>query len=149
MHCLITAGTLLTYEAHPLLAQIPLIVSPFYNPPKAVTLPFNYKPLPPQLPETNVTKDNLEAWIAECQHVKNEIESYGTKEKEAYEEWHNNVVRRLAPGYLGGSNTLLTPQRRTQAAANHQSINETLGPNTKTIKDENDIDRAFSTMNIR
>lgn len=124
-------------------------MSPFYNPPKAVTLPFNYKPLPPQLPETNVTKDNLEAWISECTQVKEDIKSYGEKEKKAYDEWHNNVVRKLAPGYLGGSNTLLTPQRRTPQAS--QAI-EVPVPEKEPVKEatpENDIDRAFSTMNIR
>jgi len=140
------------------LAQIPLIVSPVYNPPKAVTLPFNYKPLPPQLPETNVTQDNLEAWITECKHVKEEITQYGTQEKQAYQEWHNNVIRKLAPGYLGGSNTLLTPQRRVVTPVTNQSSggatpyeqqsSQSNNPQVNEPTNENDIDRAFSTMNI-
>lgn len=143
------------FKAHPLLAQIPLIVSPFYNPPKAVTLPFSYKPLPSQLPETNVTKENLEAWISECKHAKEGVLNYGAREKQAYEEWHTNVVRRLAPGYLGGgSNILLQPQRRVQADTAHSSESPEPHPINQQKTDvenggSNDIDRAFSTMNIR
>ncbi|CCH44254.1 Multivesicular body sorting factor 12 [Wickerhamomyces ciferrii] len=110
------------------------------------------EPLPTQLPGTNVTQDNLEAWITECGNVKEEIKNYGAKEKEAYQTWHESVVRKLAPGYIGGSNTLLTPQKKSTLATNDNQLNESTHQTEVPEPPKeplNDIDRAFSTLDIK
>lgn len=40
--------------SHPLLAQVPLTVSPFVNLPTSTTLPYTYKPMPSTLPPSSI-----------------------------------------------------------------------------------------------
>lgn len=102
--------------ADPLLQQIPLIVSPFFNPPKAVVLPFEYKPLPSRLPATSITRDNLDAWKAECQGVKAQLERFGEQDTLAYKEWQASISK-VAPGYLESGTHLLVPRKQPSASA--------------------------------
>lgn len=52
MHCLVFSTDIkpLPLESHPLLAQVPLAVSPYIHLPTAPTLPYTYKSLPSTLP---------------------------------------------------------------------------------------------------
>jgi hypothetical protein len=89
-----------------MLQQIPLIFTAI--PPKPVQLPSGFTPVGP-VPETQITKENLEAWIHECEQVKKQLQIYGSKEKQEYLRWKDKE-QRLAPGY---SMTLL-PKRTTE-----------------------------------
>jgi hypothetical protein len=95
-----------TYKTDQMLQQIPLIFTA--NPPKLVQLPSGFTPVG-SVPETQITKENLEAWIHECEQVKKQLKTYGSKEKQEYLQWKDKE-QRLAPGY---SMTLL-PKRTTE-----------------------------------
>ncbi len=104
---------------------MPLIISPFYNPPKQVSLPSSYKSLPQQLApslyysnyrnnaaslnaedakNSAITKD-IESWIGEIENIKNSIESFGAAEEAQYKKWLNENIKHYAPGYLDSVTT--------------------------------------------
>ena len=55
MFPLVSLTTLPLLGTHPLLAQVPLTVSPFVTLPVAATLPYTYKPMPSTLPPSSTT----------------------------------------------------------------------------------------------
>lgn len=96
-----------------MLQQVPLIKASFFNPPKPVKLPADYIQLPSRVPETRVTRQDLESWVQECETAQSDIRNYGKEDIEKYEKWNDRVVKQMAPGYIGGSDMLLTPQRKS------------------------------------
>lgn len=91
-----------------MLEQIPLIFTA--GAPQPVQLPLGYQPAP-QLQQTQVTKDNLDAWIQECSQVESRVKSYRAEDKAKYEEWKQQT-KRLAPGY----SIQLQPTKKPTAA---------------------------------
>ncbi|KAL8896657.1 MAG: hypothetical protein Q9207_007607 [Kuettlingeria erythrocarpa] len=120
---------------HPLLAQIPLTVSPFISLPSAPTLPYTYKPLPSTLPPSSTADSNgderekivvsssghaasPEDIIASCQALQAHIQKMQEDAQRTIREWDNRLKeeelaekRRVAPGWLDRDEKILQPTR--------------------------------------
>ena len=120
---------------HPLLAQIPLTVSPFISLPTAPTLPYTYKPLPSTLPASSTADANgneREAYvvsasghaaspadiIASCQSLQNHIQKLQNDAEKTLKDWETGLKeqelaekRRVAPGWLDREEKILEPAR--------------------------------------
>lgn len=150
-----------------MLAQIPLIISPFIQPPKAVTLPFNFNKLPPSIPPpASCSVADVENIGNNARQVEEFIENSRTKLKDEYHQWRTAVERkeveekrRIAPGYLDTGNRMLQPVRKAEPleSANSSGSNST-NPLSTTSDDEsstgippsqvNDIDKVFGKVSI-
>lgn len=90
---------------------MPLIRNPSFQPPKAITLNSNYAKLLATLPSTvmppkmTLTRENLEAWIADLERVRADIG--GKSEVEQYEQWQATLLRKAAPGF--SVDNIMTP----------------------------------------
>ncbi|KAL4805975.1 hypothetical protein BDV18DRAFT_140248, partial [Aspergillus unguis] len=120
---------------HPLLAQVPLTVSPFINLPTTVTLPYTYKSVPSTLPPS-VTVDpsnpdakaryvisasgehaaSPEDILASCKALEQHLNKTKTGADKAIREWQESISarelaekRRVAPGWLDRDEKLLQP----------------------------------------
>ncbi|KAI4138335.1 MAG: hypothetical protein L6R39_006839 [Caloplaca ligustica] len=120
---------------HPLLAQIPLTVSPFISLPSAPTLPYTYKPLPSTLPPSATADSNgnerekivvsksghaasPEDIIASCQALQAHIQKMQEDAERTIREWETKLKeeelaekRRVAPGWLDRDEKILQPTR--------------------------------------
>ncbi|KAI4234597.1 MAG: hypothetical protein LQ349_003687, partial [Xanthoria aureola] len=120
---------------HPLLAQIPLTVSPFISLPSAPTLPYTYQPLPSTLPPSATADSNgnerekivvsqsghaasPDDIIASCQALQAHIEKMQENSERTIREWEDNLreeqlaeKRRLAPGWLDRDEKILQPAK--------------------------------------
>ena len=136
-------------EPHPLLAQVPLTVSPFISLPTATTLPYTYKPLPSTLPPSStadpsgVEREDYvvsasghaaspEDIIKSCQALQDHIRKTQEDAEKAIQDWEQSLAeqdlaekRRLAPGWLDRSEKILEPERKASigstAAINDQA----------------------------
>lgn len=121
--------------SHPLLAQIPLTVSPFISLPTATTLPYTYKPLPSTLPPSSTADSNgverekyvvsrsghaasPEEIIASCKALKAHIQKVQDDAEQTIKTWEQSLKdqelaekRRLAPGWLDREEKILQPKR--------------------------------------
>ena len=121
--------------SHPLLAQIPLTVSPFIPLPTATTLPYTYKPLPSTLPPSSTADSNglerekyvvsrsghaasPDEIIASCQALQRHIERVHDDAEQTVREWEQRLRdqelaerRRVAPGWLDRDEKILEPYR--------------------------------------
>ncbi|KAI4196677.1 MAG: hypothetical protein LQ350_006430 [Teloschistes chrysophthalmus] len=124
---------------HPLLAQIPLTVSPFISLPSAPTLPYTYKPLPSTLPPSSTMSPTTNAEsskfilspsghaaaspeeiIASCQTLQAHIqkmqedaEAFLRKWEEGLKEEELAEKRRVAPGWLDRQEKILQPTNKS------------------------------------
>ncbi|KAL8847548.1 MAG: hypothetical protein Q9221_007407 [Calogaya cf. arnoldii] len=120
---------------HPLLAQIPLTVSPFISLPSAPTLPYTYQPLPSTLPPSATADSNgnerekivvsqsghaasPEDIIASCQALQAHIEKIQADAERTIRDWEANLreeelaeKRRVAPGWLDRDEKILQPAK--------------------------------------
>ncbi|KAI1340863.1 hypothetical protein F5Y15DRAFT_34550 [Xylariaceae sp. FL0016] len=124
-------------RTHPLLAQVPLTVSPFVTLPTAATLPYTYRTMPSTLPppDTGITGATDEKpkyvvsqsghaahpddIIASCQalqaHISKMQEDAERELRELQERIRERELaekRRVAPGWLDSEARLLEPQRK-------------------------------------
>lgn len=113
-------------HGHPLLSQVPLTSTLF--PPRPVRLSYNFTPLPATIPQTQVTEDNLKAWVKECDHLKSCLYEYGSRETAEYKKWEESMLK-LAPGYI--DHGLLTPHKRTPSTATEAMDQQFQGLNMK------------------
>ncbi|KAL8786054.1 MAG: hypothetical protein Q9213_003037 [Squamulea squamosa] len=126
---------------HPLLAQIPLTVSPFISLPSAPALPYTYKPLPSTLPPSATADDNgneqekivlsksghaasPEDIIASCQALQAHIQKMQDDAERTIREWEDNLreeelaeKRRVAPGWLDREEKILQPAKSATGMA--------------------------------
>lgn len=122
-------------RSHPLLAQIPLTVSPFISLPTATTLPYTYKPLPSTLPPSSTADSSgaerskyvispsghaasPEEIIASCQALQAHIQKTQEDAERTIREWEKGLKeqelaekRRVAPGWLDREEKILEPKR--------------------------------------
>ncbi|KAL8870390.1 MAG: hypothetical protein Q9174_003556 [Haloplaca sp. 1 TL-2023] len=125
---------------HPLLAQIPLTVSPFISLPSAPTLPYTYKPLPSTLPPSatadanGVEQDKFvvsnsghtaspDDIIASCQALQAHIQQLQEDAERTIREWEANLKeeelaekRRVAPGWLDRDEKILQPMKTVEGS---------------------------------
>jgi hypothetical protein len=126
-----------TLGPHPLLAQVPLTVSPFINLPTSVTLPYTYKSVPSSLPPS-VTVDTSspdgkaryvvspsgghaahpDDILSTCHSLEQHLNKTRANADQAINEWQESIKqrelaekRRVAPGWLDREEKLLQPSR--------------------------------------
>jgi hypothetical protein len=125
-------------EAHPLLAQVPLTVSPFISLPTATTLPYTYKTLPSTLPPsstgtTSTATDEKPKYVVSASgHAAHPdeivasckaLQAYIAKEQDDADRelkaWEDAIKdrelaekRRVAPGWLDSEARILEPAKR-------------------------------------
>ncbi|KAI9726045.1 MAG: hypothetical protein M1828_002053 [Chrysothrix sp. TS-e1954] len=127
-------------QSHPLLAQVPLTVSPFVSLPTATTLPYTYKTLPSTLPPSS-TEDRSGASdadqarpryivsasgqaarpddiVASCRALETHLKQLQSKAQDEIHEWEASIrerelaeKRRVAPGWLDREEKILQPAR--------------------------------------
>lgn len=134
-------------KPHPLLAQVPLTVSPFISLPTATTLPYTYKPLPSTLPQSSTADVNgaereeyvvsasghaasPESIIASCQALQAHIQRTQEDAENAIRDWETGLKeeelaekRRVAPGWLDRSEKILEPERKRGTDSSSRSGN--------------------------
>ena len=116
--------------SHPLLAQVPLTVSPFIHLPSTITLPYTYKPLPSTLPPSSTPTSKFvvsptghaahpDEIIASCRALQSHLDKIQSDAERAIREWEEGwerreleEKRRLAPGWLDRDEKILEPERR-------------------------------------
>lgn len=146
-----------------MLAQIPLIISPFIQPPKAVTLPFNYNKLPSSIPPpASCSPADVENIASNVRHVGEFIERTRTELKDEYQQWRSEVERReveekrrIAPGYLDTGNRMLQPVRKSESVDLSESFaaaGATISPSHTGPQPQpaqvNEIDKVFGKVSI-
>ncbi|KAI8960129.1 hypothetical protein F5Y11DRAFT_279725 [Daldinia sp. FL1419] len=129
-------------RTHPLLAQVPLTVSPFVSLPTATTLPYTYKTMPSALPPpasgvTGASDTKVKYVVAQSGHAAHPddiiascraLQEHITRVQEAAERtlWdlqehiHSRELaekRRVAPGWLDSDARLLEPEKSGSHAA--------------------------------
>jgi hypothetical protein len=131
---------LTTSGTHPLLAQVPLTVSPFVSLPTATTLPYTYKTLPSSLPPSSTGGSGEEKSqyvvsssghaahpdeiVASCKALQAYIQKVQDDADRELKAWEDAIAarelaekRRVAPGWLDSEARLLEPERRTDSSA--------------------------------
>jgi len=127
----------LVLGSHPLLAQVPLTVSPFISLPTATTLPYTYKTLPSTLPPSSTgnpassTEEKAQYVVssgghaahpddivASCKALQAYIQKVQDDADGELKEWQDAIdarelaeKRRIAPGWLDGATKILEPAR--------------------------------------
>jgi len=126
---------------HPLLAQVPLTVSPFLSLPIATPLPYTYKSLPSTLPPSAISPDNAMETseppryivseisghsahpndiISSCRKLQDHLQRMQEDSQRALMRWESDIQerdlaekRRVAPGWLdvAESGRGLVPER--------------------------------------
>lgn len=129
--------------SHPLLAQIPLIVSPFISLPTATTLPYTYKALPSTLPPSSTGPEEKSKYItssgghsahpddiiASCKGLQDYIKKMQDGADKGLKEWEDAIQardlaekRRLAPGWLDSELKVLEPSRKADGKEKEKSL---------------------------
>ncbi|KAI9887401.1 MAG: hypothetical protein M1823_000826 [Watsoniomyces obsoletus] len=122
---------------HPLLAQVPLSVSPFISLPRPTTLPYTYKTLPSTLPRASVVGDpsgdpnnsglvvsasglvaHPDDIVQSCRRLQEHLRKRKEDAEKLIAEWERNINERelaekrsKAPGWLDREERLLEPER--------------------------------------
>ena len=146
--------------SHPLLAQIPLTVSPFISLPTATTLPYTYKPLPSTLPPS-CTADSTgserakyvvarsghaaspEEIVAACNALQEHIQKAQEDAEQKVKDWEKSIKdqelaekRRVAPGWLDREEKILEPSRASIIGM--PAHNESRGQNDNIMDAQNE-----------
>lgn len=125
-------------EPHPLLAQVPLTVSPFVSLPTSTTLPYTYKTLPSTLPPSSTgttapTGEDKNQYvisssghaahpdeiIQSCKALQAYIQKLQDDADRELKAWEESIAarelaekRRVAPGWLDSEARILEPERK-------------------------------------
>ncbi|KFZ02778.1 hypothetical protein V501_09460, partial [Pseudogymnoascus sp. VKM F-4519 (FW-2642)] len=137
-------------KAHPLLAQVPLTVSPFISLPTATTLPYTYKTLPSTLPPSSTTTTSAAGTGSKPQYVVSpgtghaahpdeilascralqayiaKVQDDAERELRGWEEGRRArelaEKRRVAPGWLDSESRILEPVQKGAGNGGEKSI---------------------------
>jgi len=128
--------------ADPILAQVPLIKNPSYQPPKPITLNTNYNKLLPTLsssvipPKLNLSESDLENWTKEIEEMKtNRSELNASEDIQGFKDWIKLQQLKIAPGF--SFEGIMTP--------NKAEIQE---KGTKQGAEINELDKVFGKTTI-
>ncbi|EGE81542.2 hypothetical protein BDDG_04484 [Blastomyces dermatitidis ATCC 18188] len=139
-----------SYKPHPLLAQIPLTVSPFISLPTATTLPYTYKSVPSTLPPSaTVDPSGLEKAryvispgrghtahpsdvLASCEALEKHMKKIREDSLAAIKDWEESIKqrdlaekRRIAPGWLDREEKLLQPVKVSRVISEADAPSQT------------------------
>lgn len=127
--------------ADPILAQVPLIKNPSYQPPKPITLNTNYNKLLPTLsssvipPKLNLTESELQNWTKEIEEMKTKISELNTSEDiQSFKDWTKLQQLKIAPGF--SFEGIMTPykaeiqEKDTKQEAEINELDEVFGKTT-------------------
>ncbi|KAL9100185.1 MAG: hypothetical protein Q9163_004406 [Psora crenata] len=151
-------------RSHPLLAQVPLTVSPFVSLPAAPILPYTYKPLPSTLPPSSTADQNgaerdkyvvassghtahPDEIIASCQALQAHIQKVQDDAEAKIKAWQNQLKeqdlaekRRVAPGWLDRDEKILEPKRIS--IANNGNLAEQGRPGENIMDQQDGVQQA-------
>lgn len=136
-------------EPHPLLAQIPLTVSPFISLPTATTLPYTYKSVPSTLPSSVTVDPNApdqkaryvvsssghaahpDEILASCQALEADLKRAQKDAETTIRNWEESIrqrelaeKRRVAPGWLDRDEKLLQPLGAAQSPSSNSILDQ-------------------------
>lgn len=147
-------------EPHPLLAQVPLTVSPFINLPTPVTLPYTFKSisstLPPSITVNAINPAEKSRYVvslsgehaahpdevlASCRALESHLKKAQDDARASIKVWEDSIKerdlaekRRVAPGWLDREEKLLQPSRATTTTTTTTGKSEPLeGPSLMDI----------------
>ncbi|RMZ84068.1 hypothetical protein DV737_g1393, partial [Chaetothyriales sp. CBS 132003] len=158
-----------TDKPNPLLAQVPLTVSPFLSLPSAVTLSYSFRhevpsSLPPSVideasekPKYIVSSSGHTAHpddiINSCNALQQHITKTADDAKRQIEAWEQSIKdrelaekRRVAPGWLDREEKILEP---TKVAASKQEPGQAAAPAASPNREGEEIDRAFGNLAVK
>ncbi|KAH8656567.1 hypothetical protein BGZ60DRAFT_417253 [Tricladium varicosporioides] len=133
---------------HPLLAQVPLTVSPFVSLPTATTLPYTYKTLPSTLPSSSTSAPTSSSEekakyvvsasghaahpdeiVASCEALKAYIQKVQDDADKELKSWEDKIKarelaekRRVAPGWLDSDARILEPQKKGSSSGTQGNL---------------------------
>lgn len=138
---------------HPILAQIPLIVSPSLRPPQAVTLPFNFNKLPSTAPPPGVKEESLDEIIESSQGFLQVLDERRERRTKAFADWKQHVdkeeieeKRKIAPGYLDTDNRILQPLKRQETGESDSIPPEST--QQQPSSEVNQLDKVFGEVSL-
>ncbi|KAK5462971.1 hypothetical protein LTS15_002683 [Exophiala xenobiotica] len=167
-----------TSKPHPLLAQVPLTVSPFLSLPTAVTLPYTYRSVPASLPPSIVTENgegkpkyvtsssghsaHPEEIINSCKALQDHLRKSVEEAEKAIRDWEHDLKerdlaekRRVAPGWLDRSEKILEPTKAQSKLDNDQGLldgqpaNPISAPAMSPNREGEELDRAFGGLGVK
>ncbi|KAJ5198913.1 hypothetical protein N7472_004117 [Penicillium cf. griseofulvum] len=157
-----------SYRPHPLLAQVPLTVSPFINLPTSVTLPYTYKSARYVISPSGEHAAHPDDVLAACNSLEQHLNKVRSDADQAINAWKESIKqrelaekRRLAPGWLDREEKLLQPSRTSISpdAQNdaHPSLLDSSSPEQGSSQlptmvphnDGEELDRAFGGLGFK
>lgn len=165
-------------EPDPLLAQVPLTVSPFVSLPTAVTLPYTFRSVPTSLPASVIGDSSsgekpkfvtsssghaahLDDIINACKSLQEHVQKTTEDAKKLIAEWEEAIKerelaekRRVAPGWLDRDEKILEPTKAgvkqgTQDLLDGGDQIDTMPPAMSPSREGEEIDRAFGTLSMK
>ncbi|TVY40308.1 hypothetical protein LOCC1_G005418 [Lachnellula occidentalis] len=140
-------------KPHPLLAQVPLTVSPFVSLPASTTLPYTYKTLPSTLPPSSTGiaapaggEDKIpyvvsssghaahpDEIIQSCKALQAYIQKVQDDADKELKAWEDSIAarelaekRRVAPGWLDSEARILEPEKKNTGTGSQDPAQENL-----------------------
>ncbi|KAF1847740.1 uncharacterized protein K460DRAFT_333055 [Cucurbitaria berberidis CBS 394.84] len=157
---------------HPLLAQVPLTLSPFLSLPTSVPLPYSYKSLPSTLPPsilsaqhpayvvsstgTSATPDQI---LSSCVALQQHLQKLENDARKELKDWQDRrraedlaEKRRLAPGWLDNDVHIIRPDNTEEAGAAAQSQPDLMDTRPPVERKEDqqgeELDRVFGGLKV-
>ncbi|KAK5940992.1 hypothetical protein PMZ80_006269 [Knufia obscura] len=164
-----------THKPHPLLAQVPLTISPFVQIPAAVTLPYTFRTVPTSLPPSvladgsNGDKPKYvksssghaahpEDIVNSCKALQEHIAKTTAEAQKSIQDWENQIrerdlaeKRRVAPGWLDREEKLLQPvtASNNQDLLGEESSSAINAPAMSPSREGEELDRAFGSLGLK
>ncbi|KAK5071929.1 hypothetical protein LTS08_000976 [Lithohypha guttulata] len=164
-----------THKPHPLLAQVPLTISPFVQIPVAVTLPYTFRTVPTSLPPSVLADDSNgdkpkyvksssghaahpEDIINSCKALSDHIAKSAADAQKSIQDWERQIrerdlaeKRRVAPGWLDREEKLLQPttSAKNQDLLSEESTSNIAAPAMSPSREGEELDRAFGQLSTK
>ncbi|KIX09344.1 uncharacterized protein Z518_00423 [Rhinocladiella mackenziei CBS 650.93] len=164
-------------QPHPLLAQVPLTVSPFLSLPTAVTLPYTFRSVPTSLPPSIISENGAgkpkyvtsssghtahpEDIINSCKTLQDHLQKTSEAAVKAIRDWEQDIKdrdlaekRRVAPGWLDREEKILEPIKASKSGTDQnlldgQPANVIAAPAISPSREGEEIDRAFGGLGLK
>ncbi|KIW91620.1 uncharacterized protein Z519_07588 [Cladophialophora bantiana CBS 173.52] len=166
-----------THKPHPLLAQVPLTVSPFLSLPTAVTLPYTFRSVPTSLPPSIIAENGSgqpkyvtsssghsahpDDIINSCRALQDHLKKASDAADKAIKEWEQDIKdrdlaekRRVAPGWLDREEKILEPTKvlktgQEQNLLDGQPVTVISAPAMSPSREGEELDRAFGGLGLK